>query len=138
MPTGKSSPFTSKGVLIRPEGCATPGTRIAYMRLAVHKTHKPVAYTQDSLAAKAGVSADAIHRAESDELSLKGASIQAICRALSMPPELLTCSMSRWLKVVNNIGLEARILAAGRKDLAARARKVSSQPPTPKSQVSAL
>jgi transcriptional regulator with XRE-family HTH domain len=107
------------------------------MRLAVHKTHKPVAYTQDSLAAKAGVSADAIHRAESDELSLKGASIQAICRALSMPLELLTCSMNRWLKVVNNIGLEARILAAGRKDLAARARKVSSTP-NPKSQVSAL
>ncbi len=122
MPTGKVK-HVSKGVRIRPEGCATPGSRVAFLRLSFHPTAKARQWTQQELAEIAGVSAETITRIENDLVSLTPRTLEALTAAFRVPAALFTCSMKKWCDVIRDAGLEATVLASGRRDIAKKARR---------------
>ncbi len=105
----------SKGRILDPRICETPGARLAFLRLAVHEVHKPLPVSQDTLSQMSGVSHEVIRRFEHGRQRPKPRTLEALCGALKVPVSLLSLPQDRWLKAVR--GLEARILVSGRKDL---------------------
>lgn len=115
----------SKGVALNPGNCVSVQQRIAFMRLAVHVSAKPEPWSQSRLAEAAGLSEETVNRVEAGRVRLTRPVRLSICRALTIPSWLLDCPMDKWLKVVGSLGLEAKLIVCGRKDLAKAARKKS-------------
>lgn len=115
----------SKGVIVDPKSCVTQGQRISYIRLSVHPTNKPEAWSQVKLAELAGLSAETVNRVEANKVRLTKPVKHALCAALTIPVWLLDCPEDKWYRVVTTLGLEARLIVCGRKDLAKRAKKKS-------------
>jgi hypothetical protein len=91
-----------------PGAMEKPGQRVKFLRLCVRAEGGKLPWTQQLLAAEAGLGVTTIGKIEDGVSVMAGDWQQKVCDALKVPTWLLTVPVKRWVGVVNASGLTAR------------------------------